>query len=84
MGAAAARFCMSLVKGLQGEEVVDYAYVAVEGGDAEYFAHPVRLGKNGVEKVLPYGEVSAFEANARDSMLDTLNADIKLGVEFVK
>ena len=27
MGAAAARFCMSLVKGLQGEDVVDYAYV---------------------------------------------------------
>ena len=57
MGAAAARFCLSLVKGLQGEEVVDYAYVDVEGGDAPYFAHPVRLGVNGVAEILSYGDI---------------------------
>lgn len=84
MGAAAARFCMSLVKGLQGEDVVDYAYVAVENGDAEYFAHPVRLGKNGVEEILSYGELSEFEENAKKAMLDGLRADIAMGVEFVK
>ncbi|NTS75827.1 malate dehydrogenase [Catenovulum sp. SM1970] len=83
MGAAAARFCMSLVKGLQGEEVVDYAYVEVEGGDAAYFAHPVRLGKNGVEEVLSYGELSAFEQKAKDDMLATLNKDIQEGVDFI-
>ncbi|AWB68695.1 malate dehydrogenase [Saccharobesus litoralis] len=83
MGAAAARFCMSLVKGLQGEEVVDYAYVEVEGGDAAYFAHPVRLGKNGVEEILPYGELSAFEQKAKDDMLATLNKDIQEGVDFI-
>ncbi|GAA5133975.1 malate dehydrogenase [Thalassotalea piscium] len=83
MGAAAARFCMSLVKGLQGESVVDYAYVEVEGGDASYFAHPVRLGKNGVEEILSYGKLSAFEEKAKNDMLATLNADIKEGVDFI-
>jgi malate dehydrogenase len=83
MGAAAARFCMSLVKGLQGEDVVDYAYVAVENGDAEYFAHPVRLGKNGVEEILSYGELNAFETKAKNDMLDTLKKDIKEGVDFM-
>ena len=83
MGAAAARFCMSLVKGLQGEDVVDYAYVAVEDGDAEYFAHPVRLGKNGVEEILSYGELSAFEEKAKNDMLETLRKDIKEGVDFM-
>jgi len=83
MGAAAARFCMSLVKGLQGEEVVDYAYVAVENGDAEYFAHPVRLGKDGVEEILSYGELSAFETKAKNDMLETLKKDIKEGVDFM-
>ncbi|MCF2899756.1 malate dehydrogenase [Pseudoalteromonas sp. MEBiC 03607] len=83
MGAAAARFCMSLVKGLQGEEVVDYAYVAVENGDAAYFAHPVRLGKNGVEEILSYGELSAFEEQAKNDMLETLNKDIQEGVDFI-
>ena len=83
MGAAAARFCLSLVKGLQGEDVVDYAYVAVENGDAPYFAHPVRLGKNGVEEILSYGALSAFEEQAKNDMLATLNADIKEGIDFI-
>ena len=85
MGQAACRFGLSLVRGLQGEEgVVECAYVDGGSEHAEFFAQPILLGKNGVEKVLPYGEVSAFEANARDAMLDTLKADIKLGVDFVK
>ena len=84
MGAAAARFTQSLVKGLQGEEgVIDYAYVAVENGDAAYFAHPVRLGKNGVEEILSYGELSAFEEKAKNDMLETLNKDINEGIDFI-
>ncbi|MEL4272845.1 malate dehydrogenase [Shewanella xiamenensis] len=85
MGQAACRFGMSLVRGLQGEaNIVECAYVDGGSEHAEFFAQPVLLGKNGIEKVLPYGEVSTFEANARDSMLDTLKGDIKLGVDFVK
>lgn len=85
MGQAACRLGMSLVRGLQGEaNIVECAYVDGGSEHAEFFAQPVLLGKNGIEKVLPYGEVSAFEANARDSMLDTLKGDIKLGVDFVK
>ncbi|MEL4293412.1 malate dehydrogenase [Shewanella xiamenensis] len=85
MGQAACRFGMSLVRGLQGEaNIVECAYVDGGSEHAEFFAQPVLLGKNGIEKVLPYGEVSVFEANARDSMLDTLKGDIKLGVDFVK
>ncbi len=83
MGAAAARFCMSLVKAMQGEDVVDYAYVQGNTGEADFFAQPVRLGKNGVEEYLPYGELSAFEQQAKDDMLDTLKKDIKEGVDFM-
>ena len=46
MGQAAARFCLSLVAAMQGEEVTEYTYVQVDGSDdAAFFAHPVRLGK---------------------------------------
>jgi len=83
MGAAAARFCMSLVKAMQGEDVVDYAYVQGNTGEADFFAQPVRLGKNGVEEYLPYGELSAFEQQAKNDMLDTLKKDIKEGVDFM-
>lgn len=66
MGQAACRFGMSLVRGLQGEaNVVECAYVDGGSEHAEFFAQPVLLGKNGIEKVLPYGEVSAFEADRK-------------------
>lgn len=85
MGQAACRFGLSLVRGLQGEaNVVECAYVDGGSEHAKFFAQPVLLGKNGVEQVLPYGELSAFETQARDEMLATLIADIDLGVEFVK
>jgi malate dehydrogenase len=85
MGQAAARFGLSLVAALNGEEnVVECTYVEGPGEKARFFAQPVLLGKNGVEKVLSYGEVSAFEANALESALDTLKGDITLGEEFVK
>ncbi|WP_341502962.1 malate dehydrogenase [Gallaecimonas sp. GXIMD4217] len=84
MGQAAARFGLNLVRALSGEEgVVECAYV--EGGSehARFFAQPVRLGKKGVEEVLSYGDISAFEADALSGMLDTLKKDITIGEEFV-
>ncbi|MEC8376129.1 MAG: malate dehydrogenase, partial [Pseudomonadota bacterium] len=38
---------------------------------------------NGVEEILPYGELSAFEEKAKNDMLEGLRGDIKLGVDFV-
>lgn len=85
MGQAAFRFCMSLVRGLQGQtNVVECAYVDGGSEHAQFFAQPVLLGRNGVEKVLPYGALSDFETQARDGMLDTLTGDIQLGTDFMK
>lgn len=83
MGQAAARFCVSLIKGLQGEDVTEYAYVEGQGDHARFFAQPVKLGKNGVEALLPIGTLSAYEQKALADMLPTLKADILLGEEFV-
>ncbi len=51
---------------------------------ARFFAQPVLLGKNGVEKVLDYGSLSEFEQNTLNEALDTLRSDIKIGEEFLK
>ncbi len=83
MGQAAARFCLSLVAAMKGDNVVEYTYVETNSDDAVFFSHPVRLGKNGVEEILPYGELSEFESNAKESMLEGLRGDIELGVKFV-
>ncbi|KPD04246.1 malate dehydrogenase [Moellerella wisconsensis] len=84
MGQAAARFGLSLIRGLQGESnVIECTYTEGDGQHARFFAQPVRLGKNGVEERLPIGELSAFEQNALNSMLDVLKADIELGEKFI-
>ncbi|MEI9747490.1 malate dehydrogenase [Moellerella wisconsensis] len=84
MGQAAARFGLSLIRGLQGESnVIECTYTEGDGQHARFFAQPVRLGKNGVEERLPIGELSTFEQNALNNMLDVLKADIELGEKFI-
>lgn len=85
MGQAAARFGLSLVRALNGEEnVIECTYVEGPGDKARFFAQPVLLGKNGVAKVLSYGDLTAFEAATLDGALDTLKSDIAIGEAFIK
>ncbi|MDH2999084.1 malate dehydrogenase [Pasteurellaceae bacterium LFhippo2] len=83
MAQAAARFARSVLKGLTGDEVVEYAYVEGNGEYARFFAQPVRLGRNGVEELLPIGTLSAYEQAAVQAMIPTLKADIELGEKFI-
>ena len=85
MGQAAAKFGLSLVRALNGEkDVVECTYVEGSGDLARFFAQPVLLGKNGVEKILDYGSLSEFEQNTLNEALDTLRSDIKIGEEFLR
>ncbi|MFT4926333.1 MAG: malate dehydrogenase [Phenylobacterium sp.] len=83
MGQAGARFCLSLVHAMQGEAVVEYAYVEGDGTHAKFFAQPMRLGPNGVEELLPIGDLSAYEEKALADMMDTLKGDVQKGVDFI-
>lgn len=83
MAQAAARFARSVLKGLTGEEAVEYAYVEGDGKYARFFAQPVRLGRNGVEALVDIGNLSDFEKAAIEAMIPTLQADIELGEKFV-
>ena len=82
MGAAALKFVLSLVKALNGTNTVECAYVAVEGQKTAFFAQPIKLGKNGVEEILSYGSVSAYEQKLIDEMIPTLLSNIQTGVAF--
>ncbi|GAA0340616.1 malate dehydrogenase [Morganella psychrotolerans] len=84
MGQAATRFGLSLVRAMQGESnVVECTYTEGDGKYARFFAQPVVLGKNGVEKRLDIGSLSAYEEKALNGMLDVLKADIALGEKFI-
>ena len=83
MGQAAAKFGLSLVSALNGEKgIVECTYVEGSGDKARFFAQPVLLGKNGVKKILSYGELSDFEETTLNASIDTLKADILLGELF--
>ncbi|AEX50426.1 malate dehydrogenase [Rahnella aquatilis CIP 78.65 = ATCC 33071] len=84
MGQAAARFGLSLVRAMQGERnVVECAYVEGKGDYARFFAQPVLLGQNGIAELIDIGQLSAFEQQSLDSMLDILRKDIELGEQFI-
>ncbi len=84
MAEAAARFTTQLIAALNGKSSTVCTYVALEDGPAPFFALPVKLGKDGIEEILSYGELSAYEQKLFDEMLPTLKANIQKGVDFAK
>ena len=83
MSYAGARFCLSLVRALNGEKnVVECTYIEGPGDNARFFAQPVLLGKSGVEKVFNYGDLTAFEESKLNDAIDTLRSDISSGELF--
>lgn len=83
MAYAAARFTDSLIKGMSGQEgVVECSYVDSDVTEAKFFATPVVLGPNGVEKNLGLGTLTEFEQGLLAAGLPELNGSIKKGEEF--
>jgi len=86
MAFAAARFATSVLEALGGKSnVIECTFVksdAVKG--VEYFATPVLLGKNGVEKIMGTGTLTDFEKQLLEKAVPELKKNIDTGVEFVK
>lgn len=77
-------FTENVLKAMRGEEgVVQCAYVESDLTDAKYFASPCKFGKNGVEEVMGFGELSAYEQQWFDKMLPDLKKQIQKGEDFV-
>lgn len=83
MAQAGARFVDSLLRALNGEEVVECTYVMSDAcPGVEYFATEVVLGKDGAHKILPIGEVSEYEQKCIEKCIDELKGNINKGIEF--
>jgi malate dehydrogenase len=84
MAYAGARFTFSLLQALAGKQgVVECAYVASEGLETSYFATPLLLGRQGVEKSLGIGKITDYEAKLIQAAVKELKANIEKGVKFV-
>lgn len=48
-----------------------------------FFALPVQLGKEGIEKILPLPKLNTFEEAKLRDMMPTLKSNIEKGVTFI-
>jgi len=84
MAYAAARFTFSLLKARSGEQgIVECAYVKSDVTEASYFATPIQLGKNGLEKNLGLGKLSDYENQLLKAAVPELKKNIQKGEDFV-
>ncbi|KAI1266926.1 malate dehydrogenase-like protein [Xylariaceae sp. FL1019] len=87
MAMAGARMADSILRAAQGEKgVVEPTFVdspLYKDQGIEFFASKVELGPNGVEKILPVGEVDAAEEKLLEACLGDLKKNIEKGVSFV-
>lgn len=85
MAFAAARFTNSLLRAMKGDQgVIECAFVKSSVTESPYFATPLLLGKNGVEKNLGLGKLSDFETQLLKASIPELMKNIKKGEDFVK
>ncbi|KAG7474064.1 malate dehydrogenase, mitochondrial [Solea senegalensis] len=83
MAYAGARFTFSVLDAMNGKEgVVECAFVRSEETESKYFSTPLLLGKNGIEKNLGLGKLTAFEEKLVAEAMDELKASIKKGEDF--
>ncbi|XP_071502009.1 malate dehydrogenase, mitochondrial-like [Diadema antillarum] len=83
MAYAAARFTFSLLEALSGKEgVIECAFVDSDQTEAAFFANPILLGKNGMEKNLGFGTLSDYEKKLVQAAMAELQGSIKKGIEF--
>lgn len=84
MAYAAAEFANSVLEALKGTEgKVECAFVRSDETEAKYFANPVLLGKNGIEKNLGIGQLLDFERKLLSEGMKELKDNIQKGEEFV-
>jgi len=84
MAYAGAHFTQKVLDALEGRRVRVCTYVQSDITSVPFFASPVDLGRNGIEKVLRFGAIDDFEKERLKALLPELEAQIKKGVDFVK
>merc|ERR1711998_319517 len=84
MGYAGARLGRSILAGLAGRRRVECAYVKSEITDLPYFTSKVLFGENGVQKVLPIGELNEYETKRLDEAKAALKTEIETGMKYAE
>merc|ERR1712070_901650 len=84
MAYAGARLGKAILAGLSGRRRVECAYVKSEITDLPYFTSKVVFGENGVQKVLPIGELNEYETKRLEEAKTALKTEIDTGLKYAE
>lgn len=85
MAYSGARLGRAVLSGLAGVPTTECAYVESNAqAGLSYFASKVVFGKNGVETVLPVGNLSLHEQQRLEELVPILKGEIADGLEYAK
>lgn len=86
MAFAGARFTTTLLDAMSGNQTYSAcAFVESNLGYTDFFASRIDLGKNGVEKIHPLGDISDFEKDMiENKAVPELQKSIEKGINFAK
>jgi len=73
-----------VLQGLDGKTSTFCSYVASNITKVPYFASRVDVGKDGIEKIHPIGDIDDFEKHRLEKLYSELEASIQKGIDFVK
>ncbi|RDY02944.1 hypothetical protein CR513_13532, partial [Mucuna pruriens] len=82
---AAVKFADACLHALRGDaDVIQCAYVASQVTELPFFASKVRLGRCGVDEILPLGPLNDYERENLEKAKKELAASIEKGVSFIR
>lgn len=86
MAFAAVSFYNDFCRGLSGPSLSKViAYVRTPSGfDTDYFATEVDIGPNGLNRIYPLPEMSAYEHDVYSKAISPLKAEIAKGIEYAR
>ncbi|XP_065874490.1 malate dehydrogenase, glyoxysomal [Euphorbia lathyris] len=85
MAYAAVKFADACLRGLRGDAgVIECAYVASQVTELPFFASKVRLGRTGVDEILPIGPLNEYERVGLEKAKKELSDSIQKGVSFIR
>ncbi|XP_010943220.1 malate dehydrogenase, glyoxysomal [Elaeis guineensis] len=85
MAYAAAKFADACLRGMRGDAgIVECSFVASQVTELPFFATKVRLGRSGVEEIIPLGPLNEFERAGLEKAKKELAGSIQKGVSFIR
>lgn len=85
MAYAAAKFADACLRGMRGEAgIIQCAFVDSQITELPFFASKVRLGRGGIEEILPLGPLNEYEREGLEKAKKELGASIEKGISFIR